>query len=62
MLISGILFYLKCIETLSNLPIQNDRQCKMLATFLKTWVIYNFSSKSIFWTGLSSPEGIVDRV
>ena len=62
MLISGILFYLKCIETLSNLPIQNDRQRKMLATFLKTWLFYNSSSKSIFWTGLSSPEGIVDRV
>lgn len=62
MLISGIIFYLKCIETLRNVPIQNDRQRKMLATFLKTWLFYNSSSKLIFWTGLSSPEGIVDRV
>ena len=55
MLISQILFFIKCANTLRPTHEKsNTIQKRQIETFLKTWLFYNSSSRAIFWTGQSS--------
>jgi len=63
MILSDISFYLECISLLKSQYAKADNaKKKQLATFLKTWLFYNSTSKNIFWTGYSTEKGMIERV
>lgn len=63
MLLSNISFFIECVNLLKDQYHKaSPSKKKQLATFLKTWLFYNSTSKSIFWTGFSTKEGIVEQV
>lgn len=55
MIIYNILFYIKCVEQLSQLydEAENTIQQKTISDMVKIWLFYNSSSES-FWTGMTS--------
>ena len=63
MLLSNITFFIECVNLLR---LQYERASptkrKQLATFLKTWLFYNSTSKNIYWTGLSTSKGLIEKV
>ena len=63
MILSEIIFFVKCAKELKqihkNVP---DIRKRQLETFLKTWLFYNSHTKAIFWTGNSSINGLNERV
>jgi|GEM_PF-5507691 len=63
MIISNISFFIDCVSLLRE-QYQNADTVKknQLVTFLKTWLFYNSTSKSIFWTGMSTEGGKVEKV
>jgi hypothetical protein len=63
MILSDISFYLECISLLKPQYARAElAKKKQLATFLKTWLFYNSTSKNIYWTGYSTKDGMVERV
>lgn len=55
MLISQILFFIKCAKALRPIHEEcNTIKKRQIETFLKTWLFYNSSSSEIFWTGRTS--------
>lgn len=63
MILSDISFYLECISLLKPQYARADNaKKKQLATFLKTWLFYNSTSKNIYWTGYSTQPGMIERV
>ncbi len=63
MILSDISFYLECISLLKPQYARADNaKKKQLATFLKTWLFYNSTSKNIYWTGYSTQDGMIERV
>jgi len=57
MIIYNILFYIKCVEQLSQFYDKAEKtiQQKTISDMVKIWLFYNSSSKS-FWTGMTSTE------
>jgi hypothetical protein len=57
MIIYNILFYIKCVEQLSQFYDEAEKtiQQKTISDMVKIWLFYNSSSES-FWTGMTSTE------
>lgn len=55
MILSELKFFILCAEQLKPIYVNaGPAQQNQIATFLKTWLFYNSSSKEIFWTGRTS--------
>ena len=57
MVIYNILFYIKCVEQLSQFYDEAEKtiQQKTISDMVKIWLFYNSSSES-FWTGMTSKD------